>query len=91
METLEQTSESVKSQKHDAGRRSFIWKTGAAMSAVVASAVAGFSKPGVDQTGILEEANAVRTLHRTYETRLHEGLYKEVLDLFDDRAEVVYN
>jgi len=75
----------------DTGRRSFIWKAGAAMSAVVASAATGFSKSGVERTDILQDANAVRTLHRAYEARLHEGRYEEVLDLFDGKAEVVYN
>jgi carotenoid cleavage dioxygenase len=61
------------------------------MSAVVASAATGFSKSGVERTDLLEDANAVRTLHRTLEARLHEGRYEEVLDLFDNKAEVVYN
>lgn len=73
------------------GRRSFIWKAGAAMSAVVASAATGFSKSGVERTDFLEDANAVRTLHRTLEVRLHEGRYEEVLELFAENAEVVYN
>jgi len=75
----------------DTGRRSFIWKTGAAVSAVFASAVAGVSKPSVKQADSAEDSNAVRTLHRTYEARLHEGRYEEALALFSDKAEVVYN
>ena len=78
-------------KRPNAGRRSFIWKAGAAMSAVVASAATGFSKSGVERTDILQDANAVRTLHRAYEARLHEGRYEEVLDLFAGNAEVVYN
>lgn len=78
-------------KRPDAGRRSFIWKAGAAVSAVAASAVTGFSRSGGDRPDILEDANAVRTLHRTYEARLHEGRYEEVPELFANKAEVTYN
>ncbi|MBN2318187.1 MAG: nuclear transport factor 2 family protein [Acidobacteria bacterium] len=73
------------------GRRSFIWKAGAAMSAVVASAATGFSKTGVDRADALKDANAVRTLHRTYESRLNKGMYEEVVGMFANNAEVVFN
>jgi hypothetical protein len=89
----------------DTGRRSFIWKTGAAMSAVVASAVTGISKQEADtdaglkdQVGhlsnrvkSLEDANAIRRLHQTYETRLDQGMYEEVAGMFSGDAEVLYN
>jgi hypothetical protein len=87
------------------GRRSFIWKTGAAISAMAASAVAGFSKFGADQSagvqdridrlakqlGSLEDANAIRKLHQGYESRLSEGVYEEIVGLFTADAELVYN
>jgi hypothetical protein len=90
------TSKSLSSPGDDrkqaaTGRRSFIWKAGAAVSAVAASAVTGFSRSGGDRPGILEDADAVRTLQRTYEARLHEGRYEEVPELFADKAEVTYN
>jgi hypothetical protein len=89
----------------DTGRRSFIWKTGAAMSAVVASAVTGISKQEVDagtglkdqmshlsnRIGSLEDANAIRRLHQAYESRLDQGMYEEVAGMFTDDAEVLYN
>lgn len=89
----------------DGGRRSFIWKTGAAMSAVLASAVAGISKSSPDHDsdlegevnrlsnhiGCLEDANAIRRLHQTYESYLDKGMYEEVVNLFADTAEVVFN
>jgi hypothetical protein len=89
----------------DTGRRSFIWKTGAAMSAVVASAVTGISKQEVDagaglkdqvnrlsnRIGSLEDANAIRRLHQAYESRLDQGRYEEVAGMFTDDAEVLYN
>jgi len=88
-----------------AGRRSFIRKTGAALSAVFASAIAGVSKPQADQDGVLgdqvdrlsrqiaglEDADAIRRLHRLYESRLDQGMYEEVVGLFADDAEVVFN
>jgi len=91
--------------KPDTGRRSFIWKTGAAMSAVVASAVAGISKPTAhadtglageldrlsNRIGSLEDANTLRALHQAYESHLDKGLYEAVVDMFTDDAEVVYN
>jgi hypothetical protein len=86
-------------------RRSFIWKTGAALSAVLASAVAGASKPQADeketlkeqvdslsnQLGILEDANAIRKLHQAYGYYLDKRIYEEVVKLFADDGEVYFN
>jgi hypothetical protein len=106
MDILKPTSQSKDSPKHpDSGRRSFIWKTGAAMSAVLASAVAGISKSKADpdenlkdqidrlsnQVGILEDAKAVRRLHQTYESHLDKGRYEEIVKLFTDDGEVIFN
>jgi hypothetical protein len=106
MEILKPTSESSSSPKQpNNGRRSFIWKTGAAMSAVIASAVAGVSKPKADpdaglksqidrlsnQIGSLEDANAIRILHQAYESYLDKGMYEEVVELFTDDGEVIFN
>jgi hypothetical protein len=105
MNVLKSFSKPGKSPKPNSGRRAFIWKTGAAMSAVAASAVAGFSKSGADrstglqdqidrlssQVGSLEEANVIRRLHHAYESRLTEGMYEDVVGMFTDDAEVVYN
>ena len=105
MDILKPASVTDNSPKPDTGRRSFIWKTGAAMSAVIASAVTGISKQKVDadaglrdqldhlssRIGSLEDANAIRRLHQAYESRLDRGLYEEVAGMFADDAEVVYN
>jgi hypothetical protein len=99
------TSVAGDSPKPDTGRRSFIWKTGAAMSAVVASAVAGLPKQKVDadtglkdqlnrlsdRIGSLEDANAIRRLHQVYESHLDRGMYEEVSGMFLEDAEVIYN
>jgi hypothetical protein len=90
---------------NDQGRRSFLWKAGAAVSAVLASAVAGVSKPLAEQDadlkdqvdrlsnqlGIHEDTNAIRALHRTYESCLDRGMYEEVVNLFADDGEASYN
>lgn len=86
-------------------RRSFLWKTGAAMSAVLASAVSGKSSPEMhqaaglksqvdtlsNQLGILDDENSIRSLHRTYESLLNSGRYEEAVNLLTDDGEVVFN
>ncbi|MBN1570178.1 MAG: nuclear transport factor 2 family protein [Acidobacteria bacterium] len=99
------TGSSNSPKQPNSGRRSFIWKTGAAMSAVIASAAAGISKFSPDhdsglkgdvdrlsnQIGRLEDANAIRRLHQTYESYLDKGMYDEVVDMFAGDAEAVFN
>jgi hypothetical protein len=89
----------------NSGRRSFIWKMGAAMSAALASAASSLSSPGMrqdagldsemdrlsHQLGILEDEKAIRALHQAYEVRLDTGLYEQVGDLFDEDGTVVFN
>ncbi len=91
--------------KPDSGRRSFIWKTGTAISAVMASAVTGISRQKAEpdaglkdqinrlarRVGSLEDAGAIRRLHQEYESCLERGMYEEVVGMFDEEAEVVYN
>jgi hypothetical protein len=89
----------------ETGRRSFMWRIGAAMSMALASAVPGLSRPRVNagagsdadvdilsrKLGILEDEKAIRALHRTYETCLDNGAYDEAVDLFAEDGEVVFN
>jgi hypothetical protein len=106
MEIPKSTPQSGDSPKQpNSGRRSFIWKTGAAMSAVLASTVAGISKPKADpdtglkdqihrlsnQIGSLEDAMAIRSLHQMYESYLNKGMYEDAVALFADDGEVVFN
>jgi hypothetical protein len=87
--------------KPNSGRRSFLWKAGVAVSAAVATAIPGMAK-SVDgkngeaerlakQLGILEDEKAIRTLHKTYENLLDNGMYEEVVALFTEDAAVVFN
>jgi hypothetical protein len=105
MNILKSFSKPGDSPKPDPGRRSFIWKTGAAVSAVLASAVAGVSKSSPDhdtglkgemdklanQIGCLEDANVIRRLHQTYEFYLDKGMYEEIVGMFAEEAEAVFN
>jgi len=105
MAKIKPNSEPVDRSKPNNGRRSFIRKTGAALSAVVASAAAGFSRTASNpddglksqigrlsnRVGNLEDADRVRRLHQAYESRLDRGLYEDVVAMFADDAEVVYN
>jgi hypothetical protein len=83
------------------GRRSFLWKAGAAMSAAVAAAVPGMAQSDdgknteadrlARRLGILEDEKAIRALHHSYEYLLDTGRYEEVLALFTEDAAVVFN
>jgi hypothetical protein len=87
--------------KPNSGRRSFLWKAGAAMTAAAAAVVPGMAKisgskntdadPLANQLGILEDEKALRTLHTTFENLLDSGKYEEVAGLFKEDASVVYN
>ena len=86
-------------------RRSFLWKIGAAVPALLASAIPGKSSTDTDQGDglknrirslsgqleMLEDENAIRGLHRTYEYLLNSGRYEEVMNLFTDDGEVIFN
>ena len=83
--------------KQNTGRRSFIWKAGAAMSAGLVAAVPGIARTNTDEQYLksritrLENEHAIRALHKTYENYLDRGRYREVADLFTDNAEVIFN
>jgi len=78
-------------------RRSFLWKLGAGASAAVASvtAVARADTDASDnpalKASLLEEEKALRQLHRTYEQAMDKGRYEDVIGLFADDAQVVFN
>ncbi|MBN1832212.1 MAG: nuclear transport factor 2 family protein [Deltaproteobacteria bacterium] len=82
-----------------------MWKAGAAISAVLATAVPGMVRTSFKedtnlnarverrskQVGLLEDEKAIRSLHRAYENYLDNGEYKEAVNLFTDDAEVIFN
>ena len=103
MDTVKTNTAKVPRQT-DTERRSFIWKVGAGMSAVLAAAVPAVAKPvfgsdkklktSVDdlskQVAILENEKSIRSLHRAFENSLDNGMYSGVLDMFTADAEVIF-
>lgn len=98
-------SKSLETMNPLSGRRSFMWKMGAAVSAALATTVPGESAaktnqaagPNVEadrlshQLGLLEDEKSIRTLHQTYENHLDNGRYEEVIALFAEEGEVAFN
>jgi hypothetical protein len=89
--------------KPNAGRRSFLWKAGAAMSAAVAAAIPGMASRSQSdgsnaeadrlshQLGILRDENAIHALHHTFEALLESGKYENIAGLFTEDAVVAFN
>jgi hypothetical protein len=87
------------------GRRSFLWKAGAALTAAVAYAAPGMANSRANQgndsdveinglshqLGTLQDEKAIRAVHQAYKAHLDNGRYEEVVDLFAENAEVVFN
>ena len=106
MDTRKSTSKpDDSSERPNKARRSFMWKAGAGLSAVLAATVPSIAsartkndtklKSMVDrlsgEIGILKDENMIRLLHQTYENLLDRGMYEEVVSLFTDDSEVVFN
>ena len=106
MNNIRSTSESDSNPTQpNAERRSFVWKVGAALTAVFATASACASKRETaeektlkeqvaqmsNQLGILEDTNAIRKLHHAYGYYLDKCIYEEVVNLFADDGEAHFN
>ncbi len=90
---------------HDKGRRSFIWKAGAGLSALIAAAVPGIAGAGdsIDKKletkvgrltrkiNVLEHEKEIGMLHQAYENFIDRGMYEEAVGLFADDGEAVFN
>jgi hypothetical protein len=81
----------------DRSRRSLFWKLAAGISATLASTT-GLARAGDDDAGgasrpegLLDDQQALRDLHRAYEDAMDNGRYEDVIGLFADDAEVVFN
>jgi hypothetical protein len=81
-------------------RRSFIRKFGAGASAALATtaglgmARAEANTPEDDpahRVALLEEEKTLRKLHRAFEQAIHNGLHEEVIAMFAEDAEVLFN
>lgn len=81
----------------DVGRRSFFWKLGAGVSTALASATAvgraasDATDDGALRAALLEDEQAIRRLHQAFERALDKGFYDDVVEMFTDDAEVVFN
>ncbi|MGD9159719.1 MAG: nuclear transport factor 2 family protein [Desulfobacteraceae bacterium] len=89
----------------DKARRSFMWKAGAGLSALLAASVPGIAGAAInndkklkaditslsEQVGILEDEKEIRRLYKTYEDLLDQGKYEEITGLFTDDSEVIFN
>lgn len=81
----------------DNSRRSFIWKMGAGASTALAS-TAGMARAETGtadnpslQVALLQEEKALRKFHQAFEQAMDKGLHEEVIGMFADDAEVVFN
>ncbi|MGD9160165.1 MAG: nuclear transport factor 2 family protein [Desulfobacteraceae bacterium] len=98
-------SQSRSGDQPNTGRRSFMWRTGAALSAILATAVPAISMPKISKDkglksevdrltgrlGSLEDENKIRELHRTFEIDLDKGNYESLVKLFSSDGEVIFN
>ena len=91
------TQKARSSESVDNGRRTFFWKLGVGASTALAS-TAGIASVRADaaddaalRLALLEDEKALRELHQTYEQALDAGAYHEVVGMFADDAEVVFN
>ena len=88
-------------QSAGTSRRSFIWKMGAGASAALAPTVimaADMAKAEASTTdnpvlraALLEEEKALTKFHQAFEKAMDKSLHEEVIGMFDDDAEVVFN
>ena len=78
-------------------RRSFIWRMGAGASAALASTAGmagGQAVTAADprlQAALLQEEKALRRFHQAFEQAMNKGLAEQVIGMFADDAEVVFN
>ena len=78
-------------------RRSFIWKMGVGASAAVASVAGAATAEAVPtdnlalRVALLEEEKVLRRFHQAFEQAMDKGLHAEVIGMFAEDAQVVFN
>src|SRR5688572_31313629 len=79
-------------------RRSFVWKMGAGVSAALVPAVssAAGAQPGTTddpalRAALLEEEKAIRQLHQAFEQAQDKDLHDDIIGMFAEDAEVIFN
>jgi len=89
----------TKKECSKAARRSFLKKSGLALSGALAAVATGSAKtePSANfndelalRLGKLEDANAVREVYRTYESAINQGRYEDAWNLFTEKSEVSF-
>ena len=104
MDAVKLNSDNVRKQT-DTGRRSFMWKVGAGMSAVLAATVPAIAKPLISnekklkksadslsgRVAALENEKLIRELHKNFEDLLDRGIYSEITRMFTGDAEIIFN
>jgi hypothetical protein len=76
----------------DTGRRSFFWKLGAGVSAAVASTTGlARAESAATSENTAGDELALRKLHQAYEKAVDKGLHDDVIAMFAEDAEVVFN
>jgi carotenoid cleavage dioxygenase len=81
-------SKSPPAEAADRNRRSFFWKLGAGVSAALAS-TAGLAR--AESGNADREELAIRKLHQAYELAMDKGSCEEVIGMFAEDAEVMFN
>ena len=96
---MKETRVTVKSECSRPARRSFLKKSGVALSGALAAAVAGSAKAASTanttddpalRLGMLEDAGAVREIYRAYESALNQERYEDALSFLAANSEVSF-
>ena len=96
---MQETRISTKMECSQPARRSFITKSGLALSGAIAAAAVGSAKgaPSANandelalRLGKLEDANAVREVYRTYESAISQERYEDAWNLFAENSEASF-
>ena len=96
---MKKISVMAKSECSQSARRSFLKKSGAALSGVLTAAAMGSAKasPSANtadelamRLGKLEDANAVSEIYRAYESAINQGRYEDAWNLFTTDSEVSF-
>ena len=96
---MQETRITTKTEYSKAARRSFIKKSGLALSGALAAAAVGSAKatPSANSNdelalrlGKLEDSNAVREVYRTYESAINQGRYEDAWNLFAENSEASF-
>ena len=97
---MKETKAMAKSDCSQPARRSFIKKSGAALSGALAAVAVGSAKavPSANaademalRLGKLEDANAVREIYKAYESAIHQERYEDAWNLFAADSEVCFD